>query len=348
MACQNATLPLHLPLLPNESHQLLPKSFSVTTQNTSDTPFSELQGYALVACSTIGFSSLNFFTHVAEEEYHFAVAPAILIRAFMQFIFTIIYFLFSKSARQGALSLTRRQFFFVVLRGLTGTGSAVFLSFALRMLPVGDATSLYMVSPIITLLLAASLLGEPISGFDISAALFTFVGVILVAQPHFDQNSPSANNIPSTIVGSLLALTAAFFSASAVITIRYLGIATHFMISVFSVNFCLLCFSIIMSGRVDLPSLLHQVGRNDVLVSSMSGFMAEITVTMGLQRCRAGRGNLMKNLTVPLAYGLGMVFLGEKPQSVRLLGSSFILLSALSIGIRQVISLDDNDKNIRR
>lgn len=70
-----------------------------------------------------------------------------------------------------------------VLRGALVLGSAGFFVTGLRHLPVGDATAISFVNPIIVTLLSAVMLGETLGWRKLAAAATGFVGVLLVIGP---------------------------------------------------------------------------------------------------------------------------------------------------------------------
>lgn len=67
------------------------------------------------------------------------------------------------------------------------------------------------------------------------------------------------------------------------------------------------------------------------------GLFAQCMLNKGLQYCHAGPGVLVRNLEVPMAYVLGMLFLNETPTLLRAFGSFLVVCAAVIIGMRQFI-----------
>lgn len=63
------------------------------------------------------------------------------------------------------------------------------------MIPIGDAVSIFFVTPAVTLLVLAVTLGEPIRNVDVLAAALTITGAIIITR--LDAASKLASAIPS-------------------------------------------------------------------------------------------------------------------------------------------------------
>jgi drug/metabolite transporter (DMT)-like permease len=101
-------------------------------------------------------------------------------------------------------------------RGLTAIG-AMFCNFsALARLPVVDATAISFVSPLITVALAALILGENVRIYRWSAVIVGFLGVLVMLAPHLSIGGDSTGGT----IGSLLALGGAFFAALSTVQTR--------------------------------------------------------------------------------------------------------------------------------
>lgn len=335
----------------SESEPLLPKSLPATSYRPSaENPLTELYGYAFMLLSSIFFSSMTFLVHVSEKYFHYPVAGTFFLRGLVTLLFSLIYFLFSRNARKGLQTLTRPQVFFIMLRGVSGSCGVIAIFSALKRLPMGEATSLFFVNPIFTLILSVVLLSEPIAPLDIFASIATFIGVILVMQPHFNISSSVVEPISyhDRTIGSLMALLGAVLASVAYITIRYLGTNVHFIINVSSIGFFLSFFGLFYVRPILSQMMAFGKPLLFIFLAALAGVFGQVSLTLGLQRCRAGPGVLMRNVDVPASYILGILFLRETTHWVRLFGSVLILSSAIAIGLRQAFRLREKAENERR
>lgn len=112
------------------------------------------------------------------------------------------------------------------------------------------------------------------------------------------------------------------------------------MSSVLSLGLGVLVVSVVLGGAVNPIALLNNPSGLAMLVlSSLFGFVGQCLINRGLQLCQAGHGSLIRNLDVPVAYLLGLVFLGERPSWYSFAGSFLVVGSALMIGIRQMMNI---------
>lgn len=207
--------------------------------------------------------------------------------------------------------------------------------YSLHLLPIGEAVSIFFISPIITMLLSNLVLAEPITRIDAIAAGVSLAGIILVARPGFGFLFSFA---PHRIVGVLSAMTAALFSAFAYVTVRNLGTSVHFMTNVFSLGFASVLMSLVLGGGMT-PAYIIQMKEpiGLALLSSLFAFAAQSFLNNGLQHCPAGPGALVRNLDVPMAYVLGLTFLNERPNFMSFAGSSMVVCGTVMVGLRKII-----------
>ena len=110
------------------------------------------------------------------------------------------------------------------LRTMAGFVGIALVFLALELIPLGDATVLMMLSPLISSILGFLILGEPWRFPEFLATVISLTGAILVAKPPFIFGSDlEHNNGSSFYFGVGLALSAALSAAFAYIFVRMLG-----------------------------------------------------------------------------------------------------------------------------
>jgi len=152
------------------------------------------------------------------------VFPVVIFRGIVQSIASLVILqnngvpltpatLFGETARMRLLLFARSSF------GFVGIG---FAFTAIQLIPIGSATTLVMISPLISSILSWIFLNESISKHTLFAMPVTFVGVVLIVQPEFIFGSPGGDEKMS-LTGILFAIIASVGAGFAYVTIRILG-----------------------------------------------------------------------------------------------------------------------------
>jgi len=212
----------------------------------------------------------------------------------------------------------------------------------LAALPLGEATSIYFVAPLIITLLSSLVLGERIGPRRVAAVLVGLAGVIVVIRP----------GMAAFQAAALLPLAAAFFYAWVQILTRKLGMAEKAAAMTFHMNAIFIAFSggfgmLFGSGRYagwesrsiefltrawiwpapgDWPMLIA-IG---VLVA-VGAWM----VAVAYRSCEAAVVAPFEYAALPMAIMFSIVFWGEWPDAVAWIGIAMIAGSGLFIIMRE-------------
>jgi drug/metabolite transporter (DMT)-like permease len=206
-------------------------------------------------------------------------------------------------------------------RSLSGAGS-MFLTFAaLERLPLVDVTAIGFASPLITVALAAILLGETVRIYRWSAVAVGLAGVLIMLLPQFEDRSASAGQA----VGATLALAGSFLTALAMVQVRRLT-ATE---STASIVFYFSVFSS-LAGLLTLPFGWVRPSPVDAAVLVAIGILGGIGQILLTQSYRHGDASLV----APFGYSsilssmlLGYAMFGEVPDAV-VIGGGVIVIGA--------------------
>jgi len=115
------------------------------------------------------------------------------------------------------------------IRALCGTVCTIFWYAGVVLIPLGDAISMILLSPVIVVVLSAVLLGERFTFGKFGGTLVGFFGVVLVAKPetifqYVDKSLITSYVDPTTkAIGVILCLLSGFFYGLEAIVIRYCG-----------------------------------------------------------------------------------------------------------------------------
>lgn len=197
---------------------------------------------------------------------------------------------------------------FLLLRGTLGFVALVCFYYALIHLPLADATVIQYTNPAWTALLAALFLDERLRRKEVAGIAASLVGVVLIARPTFLFDLAGAALDP-VAVG--VALAGAVFSAAAYVTVRKLGATEDPLVIVF-------WFALVNAVAALPPALPDAVWPSPrgwllLLGVGVSTQIAQVLMTHGLKRERAGKAMAVAYLQILFAAVWGLLFFGEVP-----------------------------------
>lgn len=169
-----------------------------------------LMGILFAALNALMLAGMSLFAKLLANYY----GPVEV--TFFRNIFSLIALLaWLIYARKLFILKTERPFAHLI-RGAVGTIGIVLGAWALSIMPLAETTILLFTSPLWTVLLAYPILGERFGLFRLSAVLFGFLGVIIIANPTSDLHA-----LP--LIGVLIGLGWGFSSGMVDIMLRWLG-----------------------------------------------------------------------------------------------------------------------------
>jgi drug/metabolite transporter (DMT)-like permease len=140
-----------------------------------------------VFLSGIGFSFQTLIIKVLAEGGFHASFQCIFFRGFTQFLLASYFVYFDEDRRSGKgpklFGNTSYVRFMLFMRSFIGFGGIAFSFLAVELIPMGDATVLIMLSPLITSILSYFILAEPWRLPELIATIVSLAGVVMVAKP---------------------------------------------------------------------------------------------------------------------------------------------------------------------
>jgi drug/metabolite transporter (DMT)-like permease len=213
-------------------------------------------------------------------------------------------------------------------RGLVGAGAMSLLYIILGRMPLGDATTLHYTAPIWTAILAAVFLGERLRPVVFAGTALCLVGVGLVAQPSFLFGSGAEALDPGMVA---LALAGAVLSAFAYTFVRTLRTTDHPLTIVFYLALGGIALSVPFTAGWQWPSLWAWAALAGIGASTQ---IAQLALTKGLHLLEAGPATAIGHLQIVFAFGWGVLFFGEVPDGLSLVGA-LVIVSSLLLVIRR-------------
>lgn len=213
-----------------------------------------------------------------------------------------------------------------VLRGCSVALSALAGFTALQLMPIGEFTAISFTSPMLTALLAAVLLGEPLRRETLVASLVAFAGVLIILRPNFAILGPVA----------LLPVLAALGMALLIIANRKVsgsGSALAMQFTVAAVAAVVLSIAAIaghLSGIAlfEIPAM-PPVVLIKIVIIAVNASIAHALIYLATTRAGAGAIAPMTYVQLLMAGGLGWALFGEHPDLTALAGATVIIGAGL-------------------
>jgi drug/metabolite transporter (DMT)-like permease len=220
----------------------------------------------------------------------------------------------------------------LLLRGLCGTVALIFFYYALVTLPFAEAAVIAHTAPIMTAVLAAILLDEPVNPRLIGAIACCAAGVLAIARPSALFGGPAP--IPSDALdrwGVAAGFAGALCSSCVYVLIRRIRERENPLVMVF--YFPLVTVPLVLpyaATRWLWPTPIEWLM---LLGMGVTTQLAQVYMTRGLMFLPAGRASAINYVQVVLAAVWGALFFGEVPDLLTLGGAILILVATLSIAL---------------
>jgi len=228
----------------------------------------------------------------------------------------------------------------VLLRGIIGGFGFCNYYYTLSTLPLGDATTLLSLYPILTIFLGRLILGEEIKLLQLVAAVCSIVGATLISRPSFLFGYEVNNDVevrPPTL-GYVTAIIGSCCASGVIVLIRKAGnVGAHtlqllFSWAVFGVSFSLLVGFIASLKSADeqwrLPTR-HELPY--VLGVCISGTSAHFLLNYTAKLLPATLAGLIRSSDIFWAYALEVLVLGQHPVRETYLGVLSVCFSLILV-----------------
>ncbi|MBX6425194.1 MAG: DMT family transporter [Variibacter sp.] len=283
-----------------------------------------LKGILLKIASSIVFAVMSALVRWASESV--PVGQVVFFRS--AFALVPVLLIYAWRNQLPAAVRTARPFGHVT-RGLIGV-AGMFLSFAaLARLPLAEVTAIGFAAPLMTVALAALILGERVRIYRWSAVAVGFLGVLVMLSPHLNVVAPGPAHGPEAVLGALFALLSAMAQAGAVIQTRRLtGSETNsaivFYFSLVSAVGGLLTYPF---GWVT-PSWPLFAG---LVAIGVLGGIGQILMTESFRHAPASVVAPFDYTTIIWAFLLGYVLFGEIPLPIVFVGAAIVIAAGLFV-----------------
>jgi drug/metabolite transporter (DMT)-like permease len=210
---------------------------------------------------------------------------------------------------------------YLLLRGLVGFLALGCYYFAVVHLPLAEVTVIYFTNPLFTAIIAAVFLGERMGALETAPALLGLVGVAIMVRP---EALTGATGAPLPLVPAVAAIVAALLGGVAYTLVRHLRDQDAMLVVFYFAGITSLVALPLM-----LPAFVWPRGWEwlMLLAVGVTTLFAQIFLTLGLQRERAGRATAAGYVQIVFASLWGALVFGELPRATTLLGAAVIVAS---------------------
>lgn len=239
----------------------------------------------------------------------------------------------------------------VILRGIIGGFGFCNFYYSYSTLPLGDATTLLSLYPIVTIFLARFILKEEIKPLQVVAAVLSLIGATLISRPTFLFGSgieELQSRRPPTL-GYVTALIGSLCASGVIVMIRKAGkVGAHTLQLLFSWAIFGMANSIVIGAICAWHSEEQQwrmPSREEmpyVLGVCIAGSVAHFLLNYAAKLVPATVAGLVRSSDIFWAYILGIVVLDQHPQTITFAGVLFVCSSLV------LILIESNKKTIMK
>ncbi len=282
---------------------------------------SPLRGIALKLTAVFLFMIMASLIKAASD----AVPPgqAVFFRSFFAIPVIVLWLAWTGDLRTGFRVQSRWGHFW---RGASGASAMVMGFAALGMLPLPEVTAIGYAAPLITVALAALMLGERVRAFRWSMVLVGLVGVLIVLSPRL---AVSDDLERMAALGAALALASAALRSLAQVYIRKLvqHETTSSIVFYFSLTCTLLSLLTLPFGWTvpPLADALMLIG------AGLVGGVAQIFLTSAYRHATASLIAPFDYASMLFALGIGYFVFSEVPTPTMLLGAAVVISAGVAI-----------------
>lgn len=281
-----------------------------------------IRGIGLKIIASFLFSFMSAL--IKSFEGAFPSGQVVFARSFFALVPLLIWVMMREGLREGLAAQNVRGHF---TRGLVGS-IAMFCGFtSLAYLPLSDAVAIGYAAPLMSVALAAILLGEQVRIYRWSAVIVGFGGVIVMLWPHISRGDRSFSDWQA--IGAALALTGAFFSAMATIQIRRLTKSerTSAIVFYFSVFASLAGLATLPLGWV-MPTPLEAA---KLIAAGLLGGVAQIFMTQSYRLASASVIAPFDYISMLWAVLIGYFIFSELPSLYILVGGVIVVTAGIFV-----------------
>jgi drug/metabolite transporter (DMT)-like permease len=298
-------------------------------------------GIAFKVASALAFSCMGALVKlvgaITPADKMFPVGQVVFCRSFFALIPVFVWMAFAGKLTDAFATHNHRGH---LRRGLIGSMGMFFGFAGLLLLPLPDATAISFAAPLISVVLAAFMLGEQVRLYRWTAVLIGFCGVLVMLWPHISAEAVSAAPNTQHAIGAFFGLAGAACAAFAMVEVRKLTATetTSAIVVYFSLMTTTFGMLSIVAGAIEprwawvTPSLWQ--GILLILVGVMGGF-GQILLTESYRRAQASTVAPFDYTAMVFALLWGYFLFGDLPDKLVLIGAAIVCGAGIFVILRE-------------
>lgn len=303
-----------------------PSTNSPTTPIVSPPPKTKINilGVLLAALSSIFFSLSSLIVKWLSDVDPLVLADIRFVGILLTSIPILIY--------KNQTPFPKGQRLMLALRSIAGAISISLIFYAIRFMPLADASVIIFSVPVVVAVFARIFLKEPCGLFHYFTLLLTMLGVLMVSKPPFLFGHSTKQY---SFLGPLAAFLSTIFSAIVYIVLRTLKNLHYSVILV-----CFSTYSVFQTtsiawatGKLCWP----KCGTERLLVIALGifSFSGQMLLTIASQLEEAGLVAIARTVDVVFAFIWQIIFFNEIPNIFSIVGAILVTSSVVMIGLRK-------------
>lgn len=268
----------------------------------------KIKGIICILLAAFGFSLMTFFIRISGD------LPTMQKAFFRNFVALLVAAAaLIKDKTPFHIEKTNRADIF--FRCLFGTSGLIANFYAIDRLGIADANMLNKLSPFFAIILSIFILKEVPTKTDIVATVIAFIGALFIIRP---------TGLMSEVIPALIGLYGGFGAGTAYVFVRKLGKKGE------KTPIIVLCFSL-FSCLVTLPYLIfnyHPMSFRQfgcLMLAGIGASLGQFSITTAYRFAPAKEISVFDYTQVIFAALLGIIFLGEIPKPLSIIGYTIII-----------------------
>lgn len=261
------------------------------------------KGIFYIILAAFGFAFMNLFVKLAGD------LPAIE-KSFFRNLVAIFFAFIVMKKKNISFSIPKESRKYIFFRSLFGTIGIFANFYAIGKLYIADASMLNKLSPFFAIIFSYFLLHEKIKPYQLLCVLTAFVGALFILRPGFD----SVATFPA-FIGLIGGMGAGLAYTNVRLATKH-GAPGPLIVFCFSVFSCVCAIPFIIFDHQ--PLAWWQLA--SLLMAGLSATLGQFSITAAYTYAPASELSVYDYTQIVFAALLGIIFLGEVPDIISVLG----------------------------
>ena len=275
------------------------------------------KGIIYLLISAFAFAVMALFINMAGD-------MPVFMKAFFRNVVACIITIPMLAKSPEKFHIKKGSFKYLFLRAAFGTVGLVCNFYAISKINIADALILNKLSPFFAIIASIFVLKEIANGHQWLAIIAALIGAVFVIKPTFLLGGMSSENVFPGIIG-FVGGAAAGIAYTFLRKLSLNGERKTLIVAFFSAFSCIICIPFIIATYqpVTVQQLLCCAG------AGIAACTGQFTITAAYAACPAKEISIYDYSTVIFAAILGMLFLGEVPDYLSIIGYVIIIGSSV-------------------